>query len=160
MPLLSPLNARERRLHCCLCANVCIQMVTKAQTPQLGESYLTVAQAAEHLGVHQSTIRRWIDAGILTAYRVGPKRLRLKTADVERAVLPRRRAQPKQPSAPKVRRHMTKAEQKRALKALAEMEWMSAEMAARYGKPDVESWVLINESRDERGRQLSGESEE
>ena len=55
---------------------------------------------------------------------------------------------------------MTKAEQKRALKALAEMERMSAEMAARYGKPDVESWVLINESRDERSRQLSGESEE
>ena len=160
MPLLSPLNALQRRLHSWRCANVCIQMATKAQRPQLGESYLTVAQAAEQLGVHQSTIRRWIDAGMLTAYRVGPKRLRIKAADLERAVVPRRRVQQKQPSAPKVRGHMTKAEQKRALKALAEMERMSAEMAARYGKPDVESWVLINESRDERSRQLSGESEE
>jgi excisionase family DNA binding protein len=134
-------------------------MVTKAQTSRSGESYLTVAQAAEQLGVHQSTIRRWIDAGILTAYRVGPKRVRIRAADVERTVVPRRGARQKHPSMPKIRRHMTKAEQKRALNALAEMERFSAEMAAKYGKPDVEGWVLINESRDERSRQLSGESE-
>jgi len=38
---------------------------------------ITVAEAAEVFGVAPITIRRWIAAGRLTAYRVGPKLIRL-----------------------------------------------------------------------------------
>ncbi|HEY7062508.1 MAG TPA: helix-turn-helix domain-containing protein, partial [Chloroflexota bacterium] len=52
-----------------------------------GELY-TVAQAARRLGVHPSTIWRWIDAERLPAYRVGPKNIRIKASDLERMVQP------------------------------------------------------------------------
>lgn len=131
-------------------------MDTKEQEKRLGQSYLTVAQAAEQLGVHPSTIRRWIDAGILPAYRLGPKRIAVKQSELERVVVPRRlrNGRGRDIGQPKIRDRMTKAEQRRGLKALAELERFSAELEAKYGKPDVESWVLINEARDERTRHL------
>src|SRR6266498_3229465 len=123
-------------------------MDMKAQQKTPGTSYLTIDQAAREVGVHPSTIRRWVDSGLLTAYRLGPKRLRIKSSDLERRVMSRRTA----PNARKVRARprdrMTKAEQRRSLEALAEMERLSALIAARHGRPDVESWVLINEARD------------
>jgi excisionase family DNA binding protein len=134
-------------------------MDTKEQAKRLGQSYLTVAQAAEQLGVHPSTIRRWIDAGLLRAYRVGPKRIALKETDLRRAVAPRTSGTGVDGSKPKIRDHMTKEEQRRGLKALAELERLSAQLAAKYGKPDVEGWVLINEARDERTRHLMEISE-
>lgn len=43
---------------------------------------LSIAQAAAVLGVHSHTCRRWIAAGLLPAYRVGPRLLRVRAADV------------------------------------------------------------------------------
>jgi excisionase family DNA binding protein len=37
----------------------------------------TIKQAAEFHGVDDKTIRRWIAGGRLTAYRVGPRLIRL-----------------------------------------------------------------------------------
>jgi excisionase family DNA binding protein len=45
-------------------------------------TYLTVEGAAERVGVSSKTIRRWIKAGHLRAYRVGPKFLRIDPADL------------------------------------------------------------------------------
>jgi excisionase family DNA binding protein len=45
-------------------------------TEPIGE-YLTVAEAAELLKVHKSTIWRWIESGSLPAYRVGRRGVRL-----------------------------------------------------------------------------------
>jgi len=44
---------------------------------------ITISQAAERYGVSTRTIRRWIAAGILTGYRVGPTLIRLDAAEVE-----------------------------------------------------------------------------
>jgi excisionase family DNA binding protein len=46
--------------------------------------YLTVQQAADHLGLTNARIRQFILAGDLDAERVGKKTLIIKTADVAR----------------------------------------------------------------------------
>ncbi len=46
--------------------------------------WLTLAQAAEILGVCTRTIRRRISAGDLPAYKIGRKTIRIKIADLDR----------------------------------------------------------------------------
>ena len=48
------------------------------------KSYETLAQAAERTGITVKTLRRWIMAGRLPAYRYGPKLLRVEPEDVDR----------------------------------------------------------------------------
>lgn len=43
---------------------------------------LTIADAAAYLGVHTRTVRRRIEDGTLTAYRVGPRLIRLHADQV------------------------------------------------------------------------------
>jgi hypothetical protein len=45
-------------------------------------------------------------------------------------------------------------EQQRGLHALAEMQRLRAEIAAKYGTPTAASWELLNQSRDERTADL------
>lgn len=45
--------------------------------------WLTVYEAADHLGVNHNTIRRAIYRGDLRASRVGPRMLRIFKADLE-----------------------------------------------------------------------------
>jgi excisionase family DNA binding protein len=52
-------------------------------SPEVEETYLTVAQVAETLKLNQQTIRNWIDQGSLPALRVG-RRVRIKRSDFER----------------------------------------------------------------------------
>jgi len=134
-------------------------METKKHETTLVESYLTVPQAAEQLGVHPSTIRRWIDFGLLRAYRLGQKRIALKRSDVERMVVPRRERRENSTAERKVPGRMTNAEQRRGLKALADARRLREKLAAKYGKSQVEGWVLLNQSREERTRQLMGDVE-
>jgi excisionase family DNA binding protein len=44
---------------------------------------LTIAQAAEILGVHHITVRRYLARGILRGYRVGPRNIRIRAADLD-----------------------------------------------------------------------------
>lgn len=44
--------------------------------------YATVPEAARRLDVHEDTIRRWIDRGILDAYKVGPRLTRIPLASL------------------------------------------------------------------------------
>lgn len=46
------------------------------------EEYVTVAEAASFLKVSPSTIWRWIDQGVLPAYRIGQRRIRLRRVDL------------------------------------------------------------------------------
>jgi excisionase family DNA binding protein len=57
------------------------------------DGYVSVAEAAAEVGVHGDTIRRWADAGRLTAYRTPTGHRRFKVADV-RALLAAEQSQP------------------------------------------------------------------
>lgn len=46
---------------------------------------VSIAEVAEQFGLSTRTIRRYIAAGHLTAYRVGPRVIRLDVAEVEAA---------------------------------------------------------------------------
>ena len=54
--------------------------------------YLTAAEAARYLRVSPSTVWRWIDAGKLPAYRIGPRGIRIREEDVQAAIQPARPA--------------------------------------------------------------------
>ncbi|MGP5251486.1 helix-turn-helix domain-containing protein [Brachybacterium alimentarium] len=49
---------------------------------------LSIAEAAEQLGLTEKTIRRYIAAGKLPAYRVGSRTVRIKSSDLERLLKP------------------------------------------------------------------------
>jgi len=49
---------------------------------------LSVSEAARTLGVSPSTIWRWIEAGKLPAYRIGPKKIRVTKEDLGQMVQP------------------------------------------------------------------------
>lgn len=49
---------------------------------------VSIAQAAEELGLTEKTVRRYIAAGRLPAYRVGPRNVRIKTSDLESLLVP------------------------------------------------------------------------
>lgn len=50
---------------------------------RLEPAWLSLDQAAEVCGVSTKTVRRWISAGILPAYRLGPRVLRVNARDLE-----------------------------------------------------------------------------
>ncbi|MDP2727190.1 MAG: helix-turn-helix domain-containing protein [Dehalococcoidia bacterium] len=52
--------------------------------------FYTVSSAARTLDVSPSTVWRWIEAKKLPAYRVGPKKIRIKKDDLETLIRPAR----------------------------------------------------------------------
>ncbi len=60
------------------------------------EAFLTVAEVAELLKLNQQTVRNWIDAGTLPAFRVG-RRVRILRADLERILAQGRQGNPGSP---------------------------------------------------------------
>ncbi|GEM_PF-1936336 len=56
--------------------------------------YHTVVEAAKVLDVSPSTVWRWIQAERLSAYRVGPRTIRLKKEDLEQMMRPVREKPP------------------------------------------------------------------
>ena len=48
---------------------------------------VTIQEAAATYGVHPLTIRRWIGSGRLTAYRVGPRLIRLDADQMQAQLL-------------------------------------------------------------------------
>lgn len=53
------------------------------QTTDRVDGYLTLPEAADIVGQSVKTLRRRIAAGALTAYRFGPRSIRVKRADLE-----------------------------------------------------------------------------
>ncbi|WP_153395789.1 helix-turn-helix domain-containing protein [Ornithinicoccus halotolerans] len=48
----------------------------------------SINDAADRLGVHHQTVRRWVSAGRLEAVRFGPRVLRVRVEDVDRLGTP------------------------------------------------------------------------
>lgn len=131
----------------------------------LDEEYLSVGEAAERLGVSGSTIWRWVGQGRLPAYRVGPRRLKLKVADVAAAVVPARPAEDRRvwmrlKDHADVTPFMSNEESEQMGRALEGLRVVREKLLARRGGvPFPPLWKELNEMRDERTRHLMCEDE-
>lgn len=56
--------------------------------PKTETNYLSLAEAAEHLGVAPLTLRRAISRGELRAYRYGKKIIRVRREDLDALLRP------------------------------------------------------------------------
>jgi excisionase family DNA binding protein len=121
---------------------------------------LTIAEAAKLLKVSRITLHRWLKAGRLSAYHVGPKAVRIRRGDLATVMTPLARpavttmkddqTQPMQT----LSRPLTDEEIARGLAALAQAKaHTDAMLAARGGQPLAESWPLIREEREARSLQ-------
>ncbi len=124
----------------------------------LDDDYLTIGQAADLLHVNKSTIRRWIAQDRLPAYRVGPRRVALKRADLARLITPVGAAVARggvgSLGAGSVR-CPTREEQERGLAAIEDLRRLHQELDAKYGRRlSTPSWELLEIARDERCQQL------
>lgn len=125
----------------------------------LGDEYLSVAEAATQLKISQSTLWRWIDHGMLPAYRVGQRRVRLKKTDLTTLITPARQQEKGDRMADnereRLQRPLTKEEQQRALATLAGAEELQQRLLERRGgQPFPSSWKDLDKARAERTRQL------
>jgi excisionase family DNA binding protein len=128
----------------------------------LDTEYVTVAEAARELKVSESTIWRWIDQGTLPAYRVGQRRVRLKSTDVARLITPARPSEEKggglaQSERERLARPLTKKEKEQALAALEAAKQLQQQILARHGLKQFtpSSHELLDEARDERTSQMA-----
>jgi excisionase family DNA binding protein len=122
---------------------------------------LTIAEATRLLKVGRTTLHRWLKAGRLRAYQVGPKAVRIRRGDLAAVmtpiaggeVTPVKEAQPI-PIQTTIR-PLTDADIRRGLAALKRSQALTARMRAqRGGQPYAPSWPLIREERDEREGRL------
>ena len=60
----------------------------RTTTPTPARRWTSLTLGAEHIGVSEKTLRRWIAGGILTGYRVGPRMIRLDLDELEAIVRP------------------------------------------------------------------------
>lgn len=132
---------------------------SSGSSPRDADAFCTVAEAAAILGVSASTIWRWVDARQLPAFRLGPKAIRIKKADLARALRPVAEARQLPRRADPIRTNLddrpllTDAERKRRLALLEEMEMALAEQRRRNGgKPLSDSTEIIRADREERSR--------
>lgn len=60
-----------------------VMPASRKPTSTSSRRYLTLSDAAGWLSLDEKTLRRWISQGRLTAYRVGPKLIRLDADEIE-----------------------------------------------------------------------------
>ena len=122
------------------------------------QGLISVASAAAMLHISQSTLWRWIEQGRVRAYRIGPKRVWLKEAELESLLERASRstghaALDEGLAAPPP---LTAEQRRRGLAAIEEARRFQAELlAARGGRLFEPAWELLHDSREERSRQLS-----
>lgn len=129
-------------------------------TSQANDQFLTIAEAADLVKVHRATIQRLIARGDLRSYRVGDRGVRIKRADLEETMRGSNRA-PEEAAPlvdPRSLVHSLTPEERRQIRTMvAILKKEHEEQRLRYGgtRP-ADSGELLNESRDERSRDLAG----
>lgn len=127
------------------------------------EDSVTVAEAAKRLQVSHPTVWRWIRSGRLAAYRVGPKTIRVKEADLATLIQPVGRSREEVSTVrgtPSMQTTidtspLTDDERQRGLAALARLDaFQERLLASRGGQPFPSSVDLIEQLRDERAEHL------
>jgi len=61
---------------------------TLDETAQTQRLLLTVQESAALVGVSHKTVRRWISSGRLTAYKMGPRLVRIDAAELDGMLRP------------------------------------------------------------------------
>lgn len=61
--------------------------MTTSRTPRTRREFESLTQAAARTGLSTRTLRRRISAGLLIAYRNGPRTIRLDVEDVDRMMI-------------------------------------------------------------------------
>jgi excisionase family DNA binding protein len=122
---------------------------------------LTIAEAAKALKVSTVTMHRWLKQGRLTAYRVGPRAVRISRSELIRLLSPRnvREVSPMpemlQTSADIMVSPPSPQQIERRLTAISQAKQLRAEMRKRRrGVPLPSSWQLIRQARAERARRV------
>jgi excisionase family DNA binding protein len=115
----------------------------------LGDEFLTVTEAARLVHMSQSTIWRWINSKELPAYRIGPKRIMVKQADLAPLLRPAREGYGELTA--EGESTLTTKEQERLGEAIAQANRFRAKLLARRdGKPFEPAWKAVEQLRDER----------
>lgn len=57
-----------------------------SETTPPAPNYVSVAYGADYAGISQKTLRRWIAAGDLPAYRLGKRLVRIDLADLDKLI--------------------------------------------------------------------------
>jgi excisionase family DNA binding protein len=126
---------------------------------------LTIAETARLLKVSVVTIKRWLRQGHLTAYRIGPRALRVRRSDLEALLSPtgqeraRNGKEAEEDSAGTHQgaavRRLSEEAARQQLEALKDSEGLLERMRIRRnGTPLPSSWRLIHQAREERARRL------
>lgn len=128
---------------------------------QKDDEFLTIAEAARLLKVSAVTIKRWLKQGILPAYHVGPRHVRIRYSDLAKVLTPLVREEVKvvreiMPIKTELTiRPLSQEEAKERLAAIKEAKAFREEvLSERGGKPFSPSWPLIRRAREERSRTL------
>jgi excisionase family DNA binding protein len=116
----------------------------------------TTREAAHLLRVSESTVWRWINRGVLPSYRVGPKRVYVRSSDLARIVKPKQIEHKSDLERLSETMHLVPMSQgEHRGDEIEEARKFRAELLAkRGGVPFPPAWVDINEMRDERSRDL------
>jgi excisionase family DNA binding protein len=120
---------------------------------------LTIEEAARLLKVSAVTIHRWLKQGRLPAYRLGPRYVRIRRADLATVLTPTRREEAEamgetMPIQAKLRVMPLSSEEVRRMGDFLDQSQALIDRirARREGRPLPSSWPLIRKAREERSK--------
>jgi excisionase family DNA binding protein len=118
------------------------------------DDFVSVSEAARLLSISEVTLRRWVTHGRIKAYRLGPKKLRLRRRELASLVSPAKveaggRVVNGVVLVPMSSRRRSDADIVSEARAM-----LDAQRKRRGNKVVVEAWEDINAARDERSDHL------
>jgi len=125
------------------------------------DEFVTVSEAAKALRVSVPTIKRWLKDGRIPAYRLGPRYIRIRRADLTGVLTPMREEVSPMPEGPV--RELAPIPTTLTVKPLTAAQIVQLDKAIRgtqkviemirtrrNGEPLAPSWPILRESREDR----------